>query len=595
MPRPSLRLQHRRVVVLAIAVSILASLSRPGPAAADWPSNPGVNLPVCTASNLQFTPDVAPSGSGGAIITWHDFRNGSDYDIYAERVLANGTLDPAWPANGRGVYVASGAQTSPRIVSDGSGGAIIVFQDLSGGLTSDLRAQHVLENGQVDANWPANGLTVCAAAGNQSVPARGIVTDEVGGAFVVWMDARGDTSVYLQHVLANGTLDPAWPANGLSLGAVADYRKTASLCEDGMGGAIVAWADHRGGSTFDLYAQHVLSQGALDPAWPSAGLPVCTAANDQSAPDVVTDGSGGAIVSWQDSRSGDLDVYAQHVLAGGAVDPTWPTDGRAVCEVAGTQQSPRLVSDRSGGAIVVWQDLRIAADQNIYAGHVLSTGLLDPDWIATGQVVCSATGAQPNVSPVSDGAGGAVVVWDDRRAGSGNLDVYAQHLLPAGGVDGGWPANGQALSNATGSQNAPVAIADGSGGAIVAWIDSRTFASSMNDIYAQRVQANGQLGGTVVGVPESGGAAFALDRVWPNPSRGGDLSVRFSLADESRVVVDLLDVAGRRLGTRDLGLLGAGKHSASIGTSLHGHRPGLYFLRVSAGSSTRTARIAFVN
>src|SRR6267154_453634 len=59
--------------------------------------------------------------------------------------------------------------------------------------------------------------------------------------------------------------------------------------------------------------------------WNANGVPVCTAANNQIWPTIVTDGAGGAIVTWADNRNSNTgiynsDIYAQHVLASGAVD-----------------------------------------------------------------------------------------------------------------------------------------------------------------------------------------------------------------------------------------------------------------------------------
>ena len=65
---------------------------------AEWSSNPSVNTAICTAANDPYyytTPIIISDGSGGAIITWNDGRrNGSIYDIYAQRIYANGTLTP---------------------------------------------------------------------------------------------------------------------------------------------------------------------------------------------------------------------------------------------------------------------------------------------------------------------------------------------------------------------------------------------------------------------------------------------------------------------------------------------------------------------
>jgi len=38
--------------------------------------------------------------------------------------------------------------------------------------------------------------------------------------------------------------------------------------------------------------------------WQPDGVPICTATDDQEQPTIVTDGSGGAIIAWQDYRDG---------------------------------------------------------------------------------------------------------------------------------------------------------------------------------------------------------------------------------------------------------------------------------------------------
>jgi hypothetical protein len=50
------------------------------------------------------------------------------------------------------------------------------------------------------------------------------------------------------------------------------------------------------------------------PQWTANGVALCTAANNQYTPTIVSDGAGGAIVTWPDLRSGTyLDIYAQRV------------------------------------------------------------------------------------------------------------------------------------------------------------------------------------------------------------------------------------------------------------------------------------------
>src|SRR5689334_1833875 len=62
---------------------------------------------------------------------------------------------------------------------------------------------------------------------------------------------------------------------------------------------------------------------------PTVNLPVCTAAEDQQMLDIQPDQYGGCWITWADNRVNFLsaDIYVQHVLVQGVVDPAWPADG----------------------------------------------------------------------------------------------------------------------------------------------------------------------------------------------------------------------------------------------------------------------------
>ena len=306
--------------------------------------------------------------AGGAIITWHDARS-FPRDIYAQHVLNTGNVDPTWPLNGRALCTASGEQSGPQILSDGVGGAIVTWLDSRSG-TLDIYAQHVLSTGQTNPGWPLNGRAVCAATGHQLYPQ--LVSDGAGGAIVTWQDERSGTrDIYAQHVLSTGDVNPTWPLNGRALCVAGGDQSSPQIVSDAVGGAIVTWLDRRSG-TFDIYAQNVLSSGEVNPAWPLDGRALSTAGGNQLNPQVVSDGAGGAIVAWDDARSGAYDIYAQHVLSTGEVTATWPLNGRAVCTAVGDQLDPQIVSDGVGGAIVTWPDLR-SGRYDIYAQRILGT------------------------------------------------------------------------------------------------------------------------------------------------------------------------------------------------------------------------------
>jgi hypothetical protein len=98
-------------------------------------------------------------------------------------------------------------------------------------------------------------------------------------------------------------------------------------------------------------------------------------------------------------------------------------------------------------------------------------------------------------------------------------------------------------------------------------------------------------GSGVVSVPGKATLPFALDPVRPNPSRGGVLTVHFTLPNAGAASLELLDVAGRRIARREVGSLGGGYHSLDLG---EGRRlaPGLYLVCLRQGTNTRVTRVA---
>ena len=398
-----------------------------------------------------------------------------------------------WPQFGRPVTTASKNQLHSAAATDGAGGAVITWQD-DRFKRVNIFAGHVLASGDLDPAWPDDGqavLTDTLALPSTDVAqfAPVIVSDGAGGAIVAWEDLRNpanDIDLFAQHVLASGVVDRAWPANGVALSAVVGNQDLQAIISDGVGGAFVTWRDARAGvSNVDIYAQHVLASGRVDPGWPANGLAVAATPGRQDFPIIVEDGAGGAIIAWEDSASvaSGLDVFAQHVLGSGVLDPAWPVHGRALVTAPGAQGRGSITTDGARGAIVAWTDGRVANTFHIFAQHLLATGAVDPAWPVDGRAISNAGFLESRPLAVPDGRGGAVVTW---QALDVHLNMFAQHVTAAGVVDPAWPAGGRALSPTRRQESHAEAVADGRGGMVVAWED--TF-----NVVAQHVLASGAL------------------------------------------------------------------------------------------------------
>ncbi len=369
-------------------------------------------------------------------------------------------------------------------------------------LLSALPVAALLLASPARSQWADNGVNVCAARYTQSLPRT--LADGNGGVFIVWTDVRtsagtgsaGFRDIYAQHLDASGAVVTPWPVDGIAICDAVGDQQLPALTNDGQGGFIVAWQDHRGTDT-DIYASHFNSDGTLAGGWIKNGNAICTAAGEQVTPCLAADLRSGAYLAWADSRDGTYDIRALHLNGDGgiyappaqaqATQVQAPPQGNLICGAAGDQGAPVAIADDAGNAIVVWQDTRVATS-DIYGMRVLENGLADPTWTVNGILVSnSALGNDIRPRVVSDDAGGAIVSWtsSDLQA------VMAQRLTRQGKIS--WAPEGVIAGGGVGTQAFPIAR-DGSGGVFVA-------STSNPYVYIQHLNGAGAI---VPGWPTTG-------------------------------------------------------------------------------------------
>jgi len=300
---------------------------------------------VCTASGDQrFAATtygaIASDGQGGCYITWEDDRDlaTTGTDIYVQHLTSSGAVSgDHWPAEGLQLTNAPGNQRQSSIISDGAGGAIVVWQDEQVSVDANIRAARINPDGSIAAGWSLNGNVVCDASSAQTCPV--LTTDQENGAIIAWADGR-NWDIYVLRMQSDGVADPDWTANGVPLTLVVGEQTNPEITSDGFGGALVVWMDARtSGNGQDVYAQRITGTGAV--VWAANGVALSTAALDQAFPRIVPNGTGGAIVVWDDKRnvsSTSDDIYAQAINAAGAVQ--WAADGAAITTDADSQRNP---------------------------------------------------------------------------------------------------------------------------------------------------------------------------------------------------------------------------------------------------------------
>lgn len=527
-------------------------------ASTTWTSN---GDQVCALDADQQFLAAAPDGIGGVFLTFFVKPVGGDPlpEAYVRHYSRAGV--PYDPLGGCGtkVFIASGNLSTHsagqlRITNDGRRGAIIACAN-GRGSTQDIYAQRVDAHGV--RQWGVLGVAVCTAAGDQTFADEtfsAICSDGVGGAFVVWEDPRAGGSnvdIFMQHLSDSGAVVPGWPSDGLQVCGATGNQRRASIVPDGEGGVICVWSDPRSALTLpDIYASRFDASGNLVSGWTPDGTLVCGATGEQSKPVLVSDGADGAIIAWQDGRapSTNFDIYAAHIRGDGVVDTGggWAISGRLLCAASEAQVNPELVSDGAGGAIATWMDRRTATSQDVYAQHVTNTGAIASGWATDGQSVVTAVRDQAFPKVATDGSGGAIICWDDKRADASadSVDIYALRLQAGGASPAGWATDGNAVCTAVRQQTLPVIAPSDPGSAFVAWLDDRLGAERPDRIFFQRMTSDGEAGGDVAVPPHV--PSHTEFSVTPNPTRSA-VGIFLRLAAVADMSITVHDVTGRQV------------------------------------------------
>lgn len=448
----------------------------------DWPEN-GVALRQGTHVEWQRTGTVGENGE--FIIVWSDTRNG-DRDVYAQKLDKEGQT--LWDDGGVAVVSENGRQEDPLTISDGDGGAYIVWRDYRYETDNgDVFAQHVLTDGSLD--WAEEGLALSVVEGPQEF--LNICSDGMGGAFVIWNDRSTGSAIggdiYGTHLSPTGEI--IQPGTGKAIITDGIDRGSISLETGGMGYAnlvwsgipqtdwavlmgqrldlgcttlwsepeeggmllissssgdlrtprvthvrgdttVIVWEDYRNNPvSADIFLQLINGDG--DELLESGGIGICLDPGKQSVPRIKADDST-AYVVWEDFRNHPLwgDVYGQAVGIGGTI--LWDNDGKPISTAYRKQTEIRLVADGITGAYFIWMDERDAEypQNDIYLQHINRDGMESFD--VDGLAVSQASNFQFNPLVRPDGNGGAFACWGDQRTGS--VGLYVQHITPDSGI-----------------------------------------------------------------------------------------------------------------------------------------------------------------
>ncbi len=327
------------------------------------------------AANPVAALDTWNTTYGGLIVVWTEQLDDEPYtiEIRAQRLDVNGQKQWNSP---NGVLVFENA-TGPSICGDGVGGAYIgwsnrvAYIDWQGNLPYG-------GVGGIEIAPPVNGIKTSLISDNTgglsfSFPGP-ILVINTGGAYAAWFNQDTQT-IQVQRIF----LGNVWAAGGITVGTEYTFpsahlfSRPIPIAADSDDGVIVGWWGFEGNSITgrgQVRAQKLNKFGAVQ--WPADGVIVLDSLSagvnplewyaKGEDPTLISDGAGGAFLSWRDYRdSADSDLYLQRLgSASGAAQ--WATNGIRILtsgddpENSGAEGYPQMVSDGANGVIVTYKD-----------------------------------------------------------------------------------------------------------------------------------------------------------------------------------------------------------------------------------------------
>ncbi len=432
------------------------------------------NIPIAIAPQGQFAPRGVSDGVGGTVVIWEDFRTGKDWDVYAQRLNVDGI--PLWTENGIAICDRKRDQRWLRMTRNG-GHIIIAWTDQREPGNWDVYAQVIDLSG--NKLIPDGDAPVCTDIADQSDIE--ILSDESGGAIIVWKDRRQHPDfhdLYVQRINRNG--QPMWKLDGIPVFLSADaLQSTPRLVPGGEGSFYVVWWEVIGYEQWNILAHRIGLDGKH--LWdkptvisPMAGL--------QGEPRAVSDGRGGLIVVWQNYENFiNDDFYAQRIDSKG--NKVWDENGVPICDADGVQKNLTMTNDGRGGVVAVWRDERDVFS-DLYAQRISADGT--PRWTRNGIPLCIAGGYQDKPFLTRCGENEFFVAWLDFREDyddKSSDNIYGQKINLEGKAL--WVDNGIPLCTADGVQQPPYVVESELNQLSVVWSDAR---SDIGDIYMRHVK-----------------------------------------------------------------------------------------------------------
>lgn len=382
-----------------------------------------VNDEPVSANAIQMTPRLAVSSNNRMLVVWSDFRN-AKWDVYKQ------SFDDAGARSSNNALVnftdiSNQDHVAPQISWSDSLG-VVVWKDFRNGVGQTFAQRYDAMGEGIMVNFFVGE----PGTGNQSTPSSSMMSD---GSFAVgWTQPEsGLSSAYYRPV----SLADVPGASQTVAVTVISAKQVKPICAMGPAGDVITMWEESRAALPNIVGQALDNtlgkpQGDLQV---NNGPPVF-----HFLPAAAVGGTTGFAV-WEDYRDTLQPVYSDIYIQRFTLDATGYTAVGSNVRVIDTVESqevrlaswnPDAAADATGRCMVVWQDNRFGSWDIFAALYSDSTdpGSGDPVRIGRNFRVDQGPDLTKQEEPRVDmnGAGQAVVIWQDTRNDPNDFDVRAR-------------------------------------------------------------------------------------------------------------------------------------------------------------------------
>ena len=439
--------------------------------------------PVSEYDAIQTGPRLKRNSQGDVFLSWKDLRfDPVDGDIFMQKINATGALQ--WN-DGVQVDLTEGVNFSGRFSANSVGGFDIFWEK---GIfpNVDILFQSFDLNGQPQSDAP---IIVAGDEGYQFAP--NIITGSNDSVFVVYAD-QGSGSVDLKINYYKG-ITSLFETGGLLAvkGLDGDIKYNVGFPIDDEK-IVIVWEDNR--ASKKIYA-NVISSGELSHL---NGNQISFSDNssteiDLSSPFMIN-ASNSIYTTTFDATATPKKIRINKLNA--ELENIWDQNGISL-NPENDQRNAHLVDLGDQGVGCFWSESRsFLSGFDIYFQSLNNNG--ESQLVSGGIVVAESNGDDyiQSILPTPDG--GFLIFWVEEVWPASRLKY--NKVDASGSTAIGWPPNGYSLSNQSiGATNLNVKAISEANGVLAVWNQEGNF----SDIYAQKINWDGQIEWNASGVPIS--------------------------------------------------------------------------------------------